>query len=210
MKPVLLGRIAMITSVIFPFLGGNTWVSMVLFALPQAALLYSLYQIGNAYDKKGIFTNYLISVILSVICTVVFPYLFQQEVVKIGQKFLEAAPTDTTKIMQQLAEMMKDQRVAEDVLMFAINKTQILAYLMAFLGVYFVCLLFTRLAFVKLGKASGVELFKTGSLVIMIGFPGILLFGLGMLAMVIGFVMLIIGFFTLTDAQVAEAQDTRS
>ncbi len=205
-KPVLLARIAMIASVVLPFLlGSSSILSNIVSVLCMAVLFYSLQKIGLAYQKPSISKNYAISAGLILITLVVNMAVIAPESAKIGTQFLGMESATYEQAMQELQRrIQEDNRIGQDVVMFIVNKTSLLPYFGIVFLLYLVSIVFYRFAFAQLGKSTGIKHFSTGSLLMIIGIPTILVLGLGFILMFVGWIFILVGFFTLTDEQISQ------
>ena len=202
-KPVLLARIAMISAIVLPFiLDNSTIIGMIASLLPTLLLLYSLKLLSDAYQNAAIFRNYAISFALTLLSLALTTVLIQVEVGKIASQFLNMENASFQQIMQTFVEKFKDDKqMAQDLAEFILNKTAILPYFGAIILLTFLQILFYRFSFLALGNSTGINHFKTGSLLVLIGFPTIIIL-VGGLLILIGWIFTIVGFFTLTDKQV--------
>jgi|GEM_PF-2892504 len=200
---ILIGRIGILASLLLPIIiGGSVVANNIAFIIPQLMLFYCLQQIGNLHGKPGILIHYTIAVGFSVAIMVLSTTLLAPEMGKIGTQFLGMDNPTNQQLLAELQERINgDKRVAEEFMQFIVNKSSIGYYMTIMFVLYFASLLFTRFAYVKLGNVTTVKEFKTGSLLLLIGFPTVFLFGIGAVLMLVGFVFIVIGYFKLPEIE---------
>jgi uncharacterized membrane protein len=203
MKPVLIIRISLLVGLVIGFIiDGMTILGISISALLSLLMLFSFWKISEAYKYKPIFTNYLLSSLAGFGILGISMYIYTGITKTLMQKFGNSNEQDLQAFMQDFAlRLQTDPELLKELIgVLGVYLAPFLVLIM----LYVVSLIYFRLACINLTEQTGIKMFKKGATLLLIGIPGLLVFGLGAIVMLVGYVMVIVGFFQLTDTQVAE------
>lgn len=207
MKPVLLARIALLSTIALSIIvDGTSLLGFFITLTAQIALVYAFFLFGKSYNKSSIFSNYLIGFISSITSSILLIFSVKEGGSYLLKKFGNSNETDLTAFLEDLTKRAtSDPEFASEVLK-SLLMPQFITYGLVIIIAVITSMVFAGFAYKNLGKAAGVKnLVLSGNLFVIGGLTFII--GIGALITIVAFVLLIVSVFQLDENLVAEGRN---
>jgi uncharacterized membrane protein len=209
MKSVLLFRIGLVSSILLSFvLDTSSWLGLILAQVPLLMALYACMQFSNSYQKKSIFTNQAISYLFAFAGSIVTMFLVKDLQKLLLTNFGNSNETNFEEFAVDFSQKISaDPELLQEVLETITSNSNLMASGFLFIVLLLLANLFSFFSYKALANATGVKNFKTAGILLLVGIPTIIVFGLGFLLVFIGVIFAIVGAFQLNQSYVDEGKN---
>lgn len=207
MKPVLLAKIGLLGGIVLSFiLDSTTILGFSLTLATQLMLVYAFFMFAKNYQKKSIFSFYLIAFLITLVINLTFIFAVSSGSKHLMTKFGNSNETDVTAFLEDLANRAKsDPEFASEILK-SLMTPQFIGYASVIVIGFVMVLVFSSMAYKNLGKAAGIKNFVLcGNLFLIGGLT--LIVGIGLLLILVAFILLIISVFQMNETLVAQGKN---